>query len=295
MCVSFWRYLNKGHMGETFTCYLCKSKEHIIIARKEEIRFGCYGFQKQVIRCAQCGLVQLYPFWTTEELHDLYSRYSQKVDFPGYKAKESFIPYLGKRYFKKSDFVLEIGCGPGDTLKRLRKTGYNIIGIDKDPTVCDGEAVLNYDYKDFILHKGKFDFIYAIHVFEHIPDPCKFIEWISEKLKEKKRFLLEVPSVDDPLLKIYKVERFNDFYWYPYHSFFYNKDSLEKIFRKCPGVRIKIRPFQRYGLINHLRWLFLKRPGNFNPNIPILDNIYKLILTRLLKASDALIVTGEKI
>jgi hypothetical protein len=37
-----------------------------------------------------------------------------------------------------------------------------------------------------------------------------------------------------------------------------------------------------------------KRPGNFNRNIPVLDDIYKFVITRVFKVSDTLLVIGEK-
>jgi hypothetical protein len=67
-----------------------------------------------------------------------------------------------------------------------------------------------------------------------------------------------------------------------------------ELFKEFPEVEVNISLFQRYGLINHLRWLIFGRPGNFNRNIPIIDGIYKLALIEMLKSSDTLIITGTK-
>lgn len=274
-------------------CFYCQNEYFSVIAGKEQIRFGCYGFEKKIIKCSHCGLAQLYPQWSDEELKNLYARYSQKSDFTGAKPKKTISPYL-KRYLKKSYSILEVGSGFGYNLKKLNGQGYKIRGIDKDPTVCDGKVILNYDFQDFILRGEKFDYIYGIQVFEHIRNPYSFIECLDASLKEKGKFLLEVPGIDDPLLTLYKVSNFNKFYWYPYHLFFYNYQSIGNIFRKFPKFKIKIRLLQRYGLINHLRWLIFGRPGNFNQNIPLLDDIYKYILTTFFKVSDTLLIFGEK-
>jgi SAM-dependent methyltransferase len=274
-------------------CFYCRNDDFSVIADKEQMRFGCYGLEKKILKCLRCGLVQLLPRWTDDELKMLYAKYSQKSDFPGARPKQTISSYLTK-YLKKSDSILEVGCSFGDNLKRLKKKGYKIIGIDKDPTVCDGKDILNHDYKDFPLQKDRFDGIYAIQVFEHISDPYGFIEWLYASLKEKSRFLLELPNIDDPLLELYKVDNFRKFYWYPYHLFFYDRKTLNNIFKKFPKIKIKVRLLQRYGLINHLRWLMFKRPGNFNRNIPVLDDIYKFVITRVFKVSDTLLVIGEK-
>jgi hypothetical protein len=50
---------------------------------------------------------------------------------------------------------------------------------------------------------------------------------------------------------------------------------------------------QRYGIINHLRWVLRGKPGNFNAKIPILDSIYEKVL-KSYNMSDTLIITGSR-
>lgn len=279
-------------MNKEFSCYLCGNNAFSIIVNQEDIRFACYGFSKKILKCSKCGLVQLYPQWTDDELKNLYSRYSKKEDFKGYKPKKTVTLYLTK-YINKSDRILEIGCGEGSNVRWLCKKGYDITGIDKDPTVCDGKLILNYDFCNFI-NQDKYDFIYAIQVFEHFPDPKKFIDWLANSIGNNGRFLLELPNIDDPLLKVYKNRNFNKFYWYPYHLFCYDKNTISNLFKNHTDLVIKIELFQRYGLINHLRWIILRKPGNINFHIPIIDDIYKLFLIRILNVSDTLIIVGKK-
>lgn len=275
-----------------FKCYLCKHGDYSVMAEADNIRFGCFGFDKKVVKCLDCGLVQLFPQWTEAELKDLYSKYWEKQDFPGQKKKVKISAYLD-RYLEKGDTVLEIGCGWGDNLRRLRDKGFAVIGIDKDSAVCDGETILNYDIYDFQYGK-KFDFIYGIHLLEHIPDPRSFISWLINNLKEKGSFVLELPNLDEPLRTLYKNKRFEKFYWYPYHLFFYNADSVKKLMAEYPQVKVEVGFVQEYGLINHLRWWLLGRPGNININIPVIDYLYKAMLTRMFGKSDTLIIVGKK-
>lgn len=280
-------------MKDIFRCYLCSSGSCAVIADSKTIRFECYGFDKYIVKCSSCGLAQLYPPWNEEELSKLYRQYSRKKDFVGYKPKKTVSHYI-ENYIKKTDRILEIGCGFGNNLRGLRKKGYDVIGIDKDPTVCDGKIVKNYDFDVFPSPAEGFDFIYAIQVFEHMSDPRRFIKTLVRNLKTNGRFLLEIPNIDDPLLKSYRVNNFNKFYWYPYHLFFYNKETVSELFKGFSEITVKVSLFQRYGLINHLRWLIFGRPGNFNRNIPMIDDIYKLALTGIFKSSDTLIITGIK-
>ena len=275
-----------------FNCYQCGSKNSVTVATQDDIRFRCYGHEKSVLKCALCRLVQLYPQWTEEELDDLYDSYNQKGDFKGYKPKNEYRYYL-EDYLSRSHKVLEVGCGRGYEVKRLREVGFNVVGVDKDPSVCDGVIVKNYDYRDY-KPEEKFDFIYAIHVFEHVLDPTEFITWILNNLKSDGEFLLEFPNVDDPLLTVYRNKAFKTFYWYPYHVFFYNARSIADIFSRFPNVKIKTKLSQRYNLINHLRWLLFGKPGNWNFKIPVIDHIYHFILKRIFKKSDTMIIHGTK-
>lgn len=258
-------------------CYLCGSTLVDVIAKQEEIRFGCFASGKQIYQCRSCGLVQLFPQWTSEEMEELYRNYWNKVDFLGQKRKVKISKYLTK-YIRKAERVLEVGSGHGDNLVYLRTEGYKqSFGIDKAIKPRWGSKM---DYRNC---KFRADVIYAIHLLEHLPDPRKFIKWIG-----KARFILEIPNVDDPLRTIYRNKAFHKFYWYPYHLFFYSKETIQKL---IPGTKVILR--QEYGIVNHLRWIIFGRPGNWNPNIPVLDWIYKLILTKVFGKSDTMVVVGN--
>jgi len=253
-----------------FKCYSCGDKRGTVIADKDDMRFGCYGEDKYVIECVDCGLVQLYPQWTEEELDDLYAKYSEKVDFKGQKRKVRVSKYL-KDKISPEGWVLEVGCGAGDNVKYLTKHGVEVVGIDKE----DGDS---WEGTSPVV-----DFIYAIHLAEHLKDPIAFALWCSAHAD---KWLLEIPCIEDPLLKLYKNKAFEKFYWYPYHLFFFSKKTANDVFRN-----VKITRRQEYGIVNHLRWFFRGKPGNWNPHIPIIDDIYKYVL-KSMGYSDTLIIEG---
>ena len=281
------------NINENQNCGICGCEEFQIIANKKKIRFKCYGYDKKILKCNNCGQVQLLPSWTENELNELYSKYSGKKDFVGQNRVEDKRFYLD-RFIKKKDRVLEIGCGLGGNLKKLKESGYNVIGIDKDPKVCDNILIFNKDFQELDEKKNKYDFIYSIHVMEHIPDPKIFVRKIINSLTIDGRFVLEVPSIDDPLLSIYKIKEFNRFYWYPYHLYFYNKQTLKNLFAQFGEINYHIKLSQRYGIRNHLSWLIKRKPGSNNKKIPVLDGIYMFLLTKVLNVSDTIIVHGEK-
>jgi SAM-dependent methyltransferase len=238
--------------------------------------------------------VQLGPAWTEGELNVLYANYSKKKDFKGQKRKAKISKYLPKYIGQENKAklqILEVGCGYGDNLSYLYDQGYHTIyGIDKDPAARQKSFIHTVDWKDFNPEK-KEDVIYGIHFLEHVTDPKKFLEWTIGHLKKGGKFIFEVPCIEDPLRLLYKNKAYLQFYWYPYHLFFYNKKTLEAMF--C-GLKARVIRRQEYGLINHLRWAILRRPGNWNPHIPILDDVYKWALMKL-GYSDTLVVVGANV
>ena len=272
-------------------CILCgNDSKFSVVARKDQIRFQCLGYDKRVLECNCCGLVFLSPPWEEEDIRKLYQDYFNHVaDFPGQVRKGTAAKYVAD-YSRCYDSILEIGCGSGETVKYLLETGHKVKGIDIDTKYCDNIHLLHYDYRDY---KAKVDFIYALQVMEHMTNPFLFVKRIITMLKPKGRFLLEIPSIEDPLLTIYRNRNFSNFFYYPYHSYFYSPKTASKIISRYTS-NFKVRRTQRYGIWNHLRWIIKGVPGNENPYIPILDDVYKFILVHIFRVSDTILIIGEK-
>lgn len=275
-------------------CTICSSEEYKVVADKNNMRWNCWNYDKHIVKCNNCGLVYLTPRWEKEELKKLYKGYNYQEDFKGQKQAPRITKYLSK-YLNIKDRILEIGCGRGEDLYRLRKEGYNIVGIDKDKLVCDNTFIFNRDILEDNFHfPFSIDFVYAIQVFEHISNPREFLVSMIKILKGKPNFLLEIPNNEDPLLSIYKISQFKKFYNIPHHMFFYTPKTIKLLFKRY-NIPIKIILYQKYGILNHLRWLILRRPGNWHPHIPILDTCYKWILERIIKKTDTMLILGDKI
>jgi len=103
-----------------------------------------------------------------------------------------------KRYAKKRDSILEIGCGTGRNLVALKKAGFKkLCGIELSPiTVAIGWK--NFpEYKDIqviigpaekvIDDVGDFDVIYTSGLLMHIPPEH---EWLFERISQKARKMI---------------------------------------------------------------------------------------------------------
>jgi 2-polyprenyl-3-methyl-5-hydroxy-6-metoxy-1,4-benzoquinol methylase len=283
-------------LKEIKECYHCKkdiSYSSLFISPKE-MRWNCYGKKKAIVRCSHCDLIQLHPQWSKRDLDKIYSNYSNKKDFKGQKRLSIEYPFYIDKYLKKQHSILEIGCSKGYNIRRLRNKGYNIVGLDKDKSVCDNVTILNYDVSELKTLGKDYDIIYAIHLLEHLSNPVKFINTCYKSLKDKGKLILEIPNIEEPLYTLWKNEEYKKFFWIPDHQFFFDYNMISNLVATTKFDIFKVYRKQRYGLFNHLNWFFRGKPTNINFNIPLFDFLYKLVLIHLFHKSDTLVIVLEK-
>lgn len=105
----------------------------------------------------------------------------------------ALVPPAGQR-------ILDVGCGPEDLARYLRKTSNQIVGIDRrieksdDPVrVLDIEKDLD---ADFNLDFGReFDYILFLDVLEHLREPEKTLAKARDYLKKDGRIIVSLPNI----------------------------------------------------------------------------------------------------
>ncbi|MCF6309502.1 MAG: class I SAM-dependent methyltransferase [Sulfurimonas sp.] len=132
--------------------------------------------------------------------------YAQFVD----KSMSNILIRLSRYKFvvkmlKKSDEVLEVGCGSGLGSIYLSQECQNVYGIDVQKQEIAEAQELNrrenviFEVKDLFLldENKKYDAIVCLDVLEHlsVEDGRKFIEKISKLLKPNGFFACGVPSI----------------------------------------------------------------------------------------------------
>lgn len=108
--------------------------------------------------------------------------------------------------------VLEIGCGSGYLLNRLKGAGWDVKGMDLSSMLVEeikkrlGLDVIVSDFMEYeIPDDKKFDLVILRHVFEHLPDPMKAIKKMGGLIKEDGYILMEFPNIEAPELKLKRM------------------------------------------------------------------------------------------
>lgn len=89
--------------------------------------------------------------------------------------------------------LIEVGCGKGFFLEYLRRSGYEITGIDP-AYEGDNPSVIRAKFEESLGITG--DGVILRHVLEHIPEPVEFLASILEANGGKGKIYIEVPCFD---------------------------------------------------------------------------------------------------
>jgi 2-polyprenyl-3-methyl-5-hydroxy-6-metoxy-1,4-benzoquinol methylase len=232
-----------------------------------------------MFECVSCGTHFLFPQPKDEQLEDYYNgKFREEVHSASYydskKLSQVFTKFTPEAIhrvarvaedFHPTDEILEVGCSVGYFLSAVAEKVAYAYGTEWDSKARAyiEEVIHNPKIKtaknpqDF---DQKFDKIFMFHVLEHIADPIAYLKELKSLLKENGRIYIEVPNVDDIMVKTYHCDAFKDYYYKKAHLYNFNEKGLQYIF-KHSGLDYELQFIQRYDISNHFYWLANGRPG----------------------------------
>jgi len=245
----------------TMKCYLCGGLERI--KRPGKVRDNS---QLDVLECRSCGLVFLSSaghitadFYKNSKMHDTGTEipsWCRATRWDDERRLKFLAPVIENRE------LLDFGCGNGGFLAAAKSIASRVRGLELEKRLKPHYRSLGLNVAgDMRELEGKFDVITAFHVVEHLPDPAKELRRLAGLLKEGGRIIVEVPSADDVMLKLYGSEAFSRFTYWSCHLYLFNRDTLRLLSDKA-GLKVDyIKCVQRYPVSNHLYWLSKGLPG----------------------------------
>ncbi len=278
-------------------CYLCSS---------ENIKLTEYKVRDnedlQVLKCQNCSLSFLSSF---DHINNKFYKEGQMHNFFGnfninnwlessYQDDLRRFKFLKDRI--KNKRLLDFGCGAGGFLK-FAKNISDAYGIEEQESLKEYFLKENINVKENILelkNTEKFHIITLFHVLEHFKDPENELKTLCKYLRKDGEIIIEVPSSNDALLKLYKNKAFGNFTHWSCHLFCFNQNTLIKIADKLNLKVNYIKNLQRYSLMNHLYWIIKNRPGGHKVwkkfDFKFINFIYKTFLTSL-NLNDTIIIS----
>ena len=171
------------------------------LVSKKDIKKIDPVFPIKVKQCSKCKLVQLTEIIDANEIYKNVDYLYFSSDMPG--LDKYFKPYandIKKRFLKKNDFVVEIGCNDGIMLNFFKKD-YRILGIDPATNVIlrtlkKGIPSIPLFFSENLAKKvlnewGPANVIYGNNCIAHLNDLRDLIKGIYKLLSNNGVFILE--------------------------------------------------------------------------------------------------------
>jgi 2-polyprenyl-3-methyl-5-hydroxy-6-metoxy-1,4-benzoquinol methylase len=186
-----------------------------------------------LVACAKCNFVFSQRIPSEKELIAYYD---------GYGRNDYLSPLTIKRYnelldkfepFRKTNRLLDVGCGIGYFLEVAKDRGWEVYGTeytDKAIEICTSKGIAMKQGKlnplDFEL--ASFDILTSFEVLEHINNPSEEIDNFHKLLRPGGLVYLTTPNFNS-LLR-YKLKEKYNVITYPEHLCYYTPKTLKKLF-----------------------------------------------------------------
>ena len=210
------------------TCHLCGASTEPLYDHLRDQLFASPG-EWQLVRCVNrgCGLVALDPLPTDGELARAYATYCTHVEsqeVPEHPERDGWARtalhwvnwslmrstgvLAAQRELKLSclehvtpGLVLDVGCGNGDRLARLRRLGWEVVGQDVDARAVEvaqqvhGLTVRVGPLESLAFAPDSFDAVTMNHVIEHVRRPVELLAEAWRLLRPGGRLVCVTPNI----------------------------------------------------------------------------------------------------
>ena len=132
-------------------------------------------------------------------MNKLKDQFKNRREFGNFEANLQFLQKT--KTLKKGSKILEIGCGKGKLLAYLNDQGFDVVGTEIN---IDRIREINRINRNITVHlvnddllpfqEEKFDLVFSLDVFEHIPASDKHLKEVHRVLKHDGYYLLSTPN-----------------------------------------------------------------------------------------------------
>lgn len=221
----------------------------------------------QWVKCRTCGLFRSDPILKID-LPEIYhqSKFEYSSEIYGLsRTYQRLLSIASKNIDVSKSNILEIGGGNGFALYEAKKLGYlGITGVEPSQDAIDKAPkeirprMIKSMFSSELVGEETQDLVFAMHVFDHVPDPADFLAHIRATLSPNGVLLLAVHNVNSLSANILKsaspiidVE----------HTYLYDKKTLKLIVAQAGFENVKVSSYPNlYSLDYILQLIPVKLP-----------------------------------
>lgn len=249
------------------------------------------GDEIRLMVCGGCGLGFLSPQPTDEYLaKEIYNEEYQLYDVSWKDVRPSVSQLAYRAIFphplvgllpKTPGRALDVGCGSGYWMHRLRDLGWDVSGLDFAEGVVSkvrslGFAAEQGSIEDARLEKGSYDLVLLSAVLEHLHNPLAALGNVWSALKPGGYAVIDVPNFGSAEVKVFGKD------WSLFsiaHLFYFTEGSLRRALEETgfrPEVFVKRSAELTFGY-SMSRKMGTKR----GPSVVLLSSPLQLLLNLL--------------
>ena len=111
---------------------------------------------------------------------------------------------------RKGARILDVGCGNGAFLYKMKQAGMETHGVELSHKGCRAARTLGLDVREGILEQQRyppdhFDVITLNHVFEHVPDPKETLRELKRILKPGGVLIMAFPNASSLACRMFRT------------------------------------------------------------------------------------------
>jgi 2-polyprenyl-3-methyl-5-hydroxy-6-metoxy-1,4-benzoquinol methylase len=186
----------------------------------------------KVLECEKTGYRFYYPYEIAGDA-EFYEQLQMVMD----KREMYYRPWgydhqYAYDHIKPGTIVLDVGCGSGNFLKRIKEKTNSVVGLEFNNAAIEKCKQQGFEvYPDTIQkhaddRPGYYDVVCLFQVLEHIADIKPFLEACLKTLKKGGKLIIGVPS-NEPYLQGYN--KYSTLNLPPHHMGLWNAVAFESI------------------------------------------------------------------
>jgi len=213
-----------------------------LITGKKDL-YPLKGYEKDyLVKSKSSSFVFSSKIPSQKEILDVYKNYpvGYNTDSPINNTRVSELLESFER-FRRTNKILDVGCGPGLFLIEAKKRGWEVFGTeftDEQITYLNDKGIQTYQGKlsPTSFEKESFDIIISSEVIEHINNPMEEMSLFNSFLRKGGITYITTPNFN-------AIERFllkgkYNIIHYPEHLCYYTPKTINLLLEKCGFEKI---------------------------------------------------------